>query len=107
MLSAESLIIKKFFAYHTKTNHTATDYREIRFNCSYWKNQLEFTRKTSYSPLWVTTGKKYLIDNFFPEKKSIIMLNTAMLDLLKTVPKKSLFIEICPRVFKIEIANEN
>ena len=65
MLSVESLYCqKKFFAYHTKTNHTATDYlgKYPDLIVVIGKNQLEFTRKTSYSPLWATTEKKYLID---------------------------------------------
>ena len=51
MLSAESLYCqKKFFAYHTKTNHTATDYlgKYPDLIVVIGKNQLEFTRKTSY-----------------------------------------------------------
>lgn len=111
MLSAESLYCqKKFFAYHTKTNHTATDYlgKYPDLIVVIGKNQLEFTRKTSYSPLWVTTEKKYLIDNFFPEREIDYYVEYSYVRLIENSPEKIIVHwKYVPEFSKIEIANEN
>ncbi len=60
---------EKFYAYHTKVQHSASDYlgKYADLIVVLGENrQLEFTRQTAYQPVWKTKSGKYLVDDFFP-----------------------------------------
>jgi len=80
-----------FYAYHTKVNQTSTDFVGkfadlivVLGECK----QLEFTRKTQYAPLWVTSGNSYKVDEFVPERTPDYSLEYSFIRLLEEGPDK-------------------
>ena len=58
-----------FYAYHTKVQHSSTDYLGKYSDVIVVIDELgklEFTRQTGYQPLWKTNKGSYLVDDFFP-----------------------------------------
>lgn len=58
-----------FYAYHTKVQHSATDYFGKYADIIVVlgpDRQLEFTRRTGYQPLWKTEQGSWLIDDLYP-----------------------------------------
>ncbi|MEM8565733.1 MAG: LamG domain-containing protein [Bacteroidota bacterium] len=60
-----------FYAYHTKLEHTATDYlgkyADLIVVLGAGK-ELQFTRKKQYMPQWKTEKGTFMVDDFFPER---------------------------------------
>jgi hypothetical protein len=57
-----------FYAYHTKVQHSATDYmgKYADIIVVIGDNRLEFTRQTAYLPVWQTAKGVYHVDDLFP-----------------------------------------
>ncbi len=82
---------REFYAYHTKVNHTSTDYfgkyADLIVVFGEGK-QLEFTRQTNYTPRWVTPSGTYIMDEFFPERDVDFTFDYNYVRLIEECPDK-------------------
>jgi hypothetical protein len=80
-----------FYAYHTKVQHSATDffgkYADIIVVLGGGK-QLEFTRRTGYLPLWKTLNGSYLVDDLFPGRDEDMQFYYNYVRLIEQSPDK-------------------
>jgi hypothetical protein len=82
---------ENFYAYHTKVQHSATDYfgkfADIIVVLGEDK-QLEFTRRTENQPLWRTKSGTYLIDDLYPGRDRDYEFFYNYVRLIETSPQK-------------------
>ncbi len=80
-----------FYAYHTKLQHSATDYlggySDLVVVLGKDK-QLEFPRKTGYQPLWCTPTFTGQIDDFFPDRDKDYNFYYTYVRLIENSPEK-------------------
>jgi hypothetical protein len=91
LLSTRSISNDNFYAYHTKVQHSATDYfgkfADIIIVLGQDK-QLEFTRRTGNQPLWRTKTGTYLIDDLYPGRDKDFEFFYNYVRLIENSPKK-------------------
>ena len=100
----------RFYAYHTKVRHTATDYFGQYADLIVVLDdgrQLEFTRQTQYRPRWVTPEGSYMVDRFFPNKDADPNLDYTYVRLLEESSEKIVVQwRYFPNLDEIEKAND-
>jgi len=81
----------EFYAYHTKVQHSASDYMshfaDIIVVLGEGK-QLEFTRQTAYLPRWRTPQSVSTIDDLYPGRDPDYDFNYTYVRLIENTPKK-------------------
>ena len=79
-----------FYAYHTKVQHSATDYlgKYADLIVVTPGGKLEFTRQTGYLPRWRTVSGTYLVDDLFPGRDQDYEFNYNYIRLMEATPEK-------------------
>jgi hypothetical protein len=100
-----------FYAYHTKVQHSATDYlgKYADLIVVLGENrQLEFTRRTGYLPLWKTESGSYLMDDFYPGRDKDYVFYYNYVRLMENTPDKIVIHwRYIPDIQTLNKANEN
>jgi hypothetical protein len=79
-----------FYAYHTKVQHSATDYlgKYADIIVVIGDNRLEFTRQTGYLPQWRTSTGAYSVDDLFPGRDKDFQFDYNWVRLVENNPEK-------------------
>ena len=90
-LAATTSASENFYAYHTKVQHSLTDYLGKYSDLIVVVNDLgtlEFTRRTGYQPKWRTEKDEYLLDDFFPGRDNDYIFYYNYVRLMEESPDK-------------------
>jgi len=90
LLVSINMLRGEFYAYHTKVQHSATDYVSDYADIIVKVNggTLEFTRQTFYQPRWRSETGSFLVDDLFPGRDIDGSLDYTYVRLIDNSPER-------------------